>query len=145
MKEMKNYIVMMLLCLPALMCAAQAYAVNYRSTYKAPDRGIQQMEYKVATTATAPSATFQSTSAYSDQWQGGSTTPMLNTDGSVNTDAYGVGQSNSGGHHGHIRRIDNPGENDELENPLGDGLWALLLMAGAYVVVRTARRRMRKA
>lgn len=129
-----------------LVGAVQAEAVEYKSTYKGSQRGIQtttMMERGVQTAA--PSAVFQSTSAFSGQLQEVSTTPMLNTDGTVNADAYGVGQTSASGRPGHIRRDpNNPVIDDEEEdpgNPVGDGLWALLLMAGAYVAVRTARRR----
>ncbi len=137
-------LVMILAFLPALLSAAQAQAVDYKSTYKGVryEQPYQQVEYKVATTATAPMAGFQSTSAYSGQL-GGSEQPMLNSDGTVNSAAYGVGRSlrrdtgsPSGG-------IDPPDEEDEVQNgtPLGDVVWPLMLLLCAYAGYKKVRAR----
>ncbi len=128
-------LVMILAFLPALLSAAQAQAVDYKNNY----RGVQQTEYRVQTvTTTAPAATFQSTSAYSGQWEEqGSMTPMLNSDGTVNDEAYGVGQSNASGRPGQIRRINNP--EDDVENPLGDGWLPLMLLLCAYAGYKKVR------
>lgn len=138
-------LVMILAFLPALLSAAQAQAVDYKSTYKGVryEQPYQQVEYKVATTATAPAVGFQSTSAYSGQWAAQeSTTPMLNSDGTVNDGAY----MGSPKRPGSIRRDGNPGTpDDETEEegeqqPLGDGLMALILCACAYLIVRATRK-----
>ena len=136
-------LVMILAFLPALLSAAQAQAVDYKNNY----RGVQQTEYRVQTvTTTAPAATFQSTSAYSGQWEEqGSMTPMLNSDGTVNNEAYGVGAR----HPGRIRReggdINNPGDPDDKDDegnvPLGDALLPLLLLAMVYAVYSLSQRR----
>ena len=137
-------LVMILAFLPALLSAAQAQAVDYKSTYKGVryEQPYQQVEYKVATTATAPMAGFQSTSAYSGQLSS-ETQSMLNSDGSVNGDAYmGSLPGRS------IRKTEstNPGtptDEDEEEGeqqPLGDGLMALMLCACAYLIVRATRK-----
>ncbi len=133
-------LVMILAFLPALLSAAQAQAVDYKSTYKGVryEQPYQQVEYKVATTATAPAVGFQSTSAYSGQF-GTEEQPMLNSDGTVNGEAYGVGQSNEPGHHGHIRKINNP--EDDVENPLGDVVWPLMLLLCAYAGYKKVRAR----
>lgn len=129
-----------------LVGAVQAEAVEYKSTYKGSQHGIHattMMERGVQTAA--PSAVFQSTSAYSGQLQETSTTPMLNSDGTVNADAYGVGQTSAAKHPGHIRRDpNNPVIDDEEEdpgNPVGDGLWALLALALGYAGVTMMRRK----
>lgn len=133
-------LVMTLAFLPALLSAAQAQAVDYKSTYKGVkyEQPRQTEEYKVAETATAPAVGFQSTSAYSGQF-GTEEQPMLNSDGTVNGEAYGVGQSSAPGHHGQIRRINNP--EDDVENPLGDVVWPLMLLLCAYVCVRSFKRK----
>lgn len=136
-------LVMILAFLPALLSAAQAQAVDYKSTYKGVryEQPRQYMEYKAASTATAPAVGFQSTSAYSEQWAAQeSTTPMLNSDGTVNDGAY----MGSPKRPGSIRRDGNPGtpdeEDDDEDQPLGDGLMALMLCACAYLIVRAMRK-----
>lgn len=137
-------LVMILAFLPALLSAAQAQAVDYKSTYKGVryEQPYQHAEYKVASTATAPAVGFQSTSAYSGQFSS-ETQSMLNSDGSVNGDAYmGSLPGRS------IRKTEstNPGtptDEDEEEGeqqPLGDGLMALMLCACAYLIVRATRK-----
>ena len=121
----------------ALACAAQATAVDYKGTYKG---SRIQPTIGVATTATAPTVGFQSTSAYSNSFEEQSQ-PMLNADGTVNAEAYGVGQSNAPGRH--IRTATpNPDvdPNDPGNVPLGDGLIALMLCACAYLIVRATRK-----
>ena len=134
-------LVMILAFLPALLSAAQAQAVTYQTKYKNAYQGayVQTPGNASATTA-SPSVGFQSTSAFSDQWNTEEgTTPMLNSDGTVNDEAYGVGQSNASGRPGQIRRINNP--EDDVENPLGEALLPLMLIACAYAGVRSFRRK----
>ena len=144
-------LVMILAFLPALLSAAQAQAVDYKSTYKGThyEQPRQYLEYKVATTATAPMAGFQSTSAYSGQF-GSEEQPMLNSDGTVNDGAYmgapkrpgsirreGVGDPSGG--------IDPPDEDDKdkTENgePLGDVVWPLMMLLCAYAGYKKVRAR----
>ena len=131
-------LVMVLAFLPALLSAAQAQAVDYKSTYKGTqcEQPRQYVEYKVATTASAPTMGFQSTSAYSGQF-GPEEQPMLNSDGTVNGEAYGVGQSNASGRPGKIRKINNP--EDDVENPLGDVVWPLMMLLCAYAGYKKVR------
>lgn len=133
-------LVMILAFLPALLCAAQAQAVDYKGTYKGVryEQPYQHAEYKVPSTASAPTMGFQSTSVYSSQFGNGEQ-PMLNSDGTVNDEAYGVGQSNASGRPGQIRRINNP-EDDE-ENPLGDVVWPLMMLLCAYAGYKKVRAR----
>lgn len=144
-------LVVILAFLPALLSAAQAQAVDYKSTYKGThyEQPRQYMEYNVATTATAPAVGFQSTSAYSGQF-GSEEQPMLNSDGTVNDGAYmgspkrpgsirreGVGDPSGG--------IDPPDEDDKdkTENgePLGDVVWPLMLLLCAYAGYKKVRAR----
>ena len=140
-------LVMILAFLPALLSAAQAQAVDYKSTYKGVryEQPYQHAEYKVASTASAPTMGFQSTSAYSEQWAAQeSTTPMLNSDGTVNDGAY----MGSPKRPGSIRRDGNPGtpgeKDDDEDQPLGDVVWPLMLLLCAYVCVRSFRKSARK-
>lgn len=138
-------LVMILAFLPALLSAAQAQAVDYKSTYKGVryEQPYQHAEYKVASTATAPAVGFQSTSAYSGQWAAQeSTTPMLNSDGTVNDGAY----MGSPKRPGSIRRDGNPGTpDDETEEegeqqPLGDALLPMMLLLCAYAIYKVSRK-----
>lgn len=124
----------------ALACAAQARAVDYKGTYKG---SRIQPTIGVATTATAPTVGFQSTSPYSTTFDT-EQQPMLNADGTVNEGAYvgqrpGVRKSGNGSGY-------NPGtpddeeDDDEEQQPLGDGLIALMLCACAYIIVRATRK-----
>lgn len=146
-------LIIILAFLPALLSAAQAQAVDCKSTYKGVryEQPYQHAEYKVASTASAPTVGFQSTSVYSSQFGNGEQS-MLNSDGTVNNEAYGVGSSH---HPGSIRRA-GPGDtgpgtqvgpgtpggtlDPNAQQPLGDGLMALMLCACAYLVVRATRK-----
>ena len=144
-------LVMILAFLPALLSAVQAQAVDYKSTYKGVRYGQprQYVEYKVATTATAPMAGFQSTSAYSGQFSTGEQF-TLNSDGTVNSAAYGIGSR----HLGSIRRtesnINNPDDPDDDEEddgnvPLGDAVLPLLMMSLAFCGYLYLRRKRSEA
>ena len=132
---MKNTVaIIMLVLLPALTGAAQAGAVDYRNSYQQSAISYQSSGFGIATTATAPTATFQSTSAYSSQWEQQENT-LLNNDGSMNTSAYMAS--------GPRRAPGTPGGelDPHTQQPLGDGLWALMLCACAYAVYKVSRRR----
>lgn len=139
---------MMIVVLLALVSAMQATAVNYKNTYN----GVRNTEYRVQAVSnqfsavsiqtSTQSAGFQSTSAYSGQWNQDAQQSMLNADGTVNADAYGVGRS----YVGPRRSETNPGTPDDEEEeegeqqPIGDGLLALMLCACAYLIVRATRK-----
>lgn len=138
---LKNIVAILIMTLlPALTGAAQAGAVEYKNSYQRSVVGYQlsAVGYQGAI---APSATFQSTSAYSSQWEQQENT-LLNNDGSVNSGAYmtsGPNRAKMGGPSG-------PGTpTDPLDpttqQPLGDGLWALMLCACAYAIYMVSRRR----
>ena len=136
--KMRRYIaivaILTMVLLPALMGAAQAGAVEYKSTY----RGVQaQPVYGIATTAAAPTATFQSTSSYSGQWNSDPSSSLLNNDGSVNSGAYMTSGPNRAKKEDVLPpNPDVDDENDSGNVPLGEGVLALLMMAGGYAVVR---------
>ena len=112
---------------------------------------VHAVEYKPFTksAATLPSLQFRSTSVFSDQWAKDNVQPTLNMDGSVNTEAYGIGNhTTSSG----PRRVDANGdgydddtglpvnpiidEDDEGNVPIGDAAVPLLLMALGYCAFR---------
>ena len=127
---MKKYIVCIVVALIA--CVAQVNAVEFKNTYQGTVRTSSGIRYQ----ATAPTVSFQSTSLYSDQWEAG--TSMLNDDGSVNTEAYGVGRSNASGPRRVGGQSGTPGQSG-TQQPIGDGLWVLMVLAVGYAGVRRAR------
>lgn len=89
--------------------------------------------------AVVPAAAFQSTSVMVGSGSGLVATPKLNADGTVNTEIYGMGQASpSNAHPGRPKTIAPPVP-DGNPSPLGDGLWALLIMAMVYTLVRVCR------
>ena len=137
---LKNIVAILVMALlPALLGAAQAGAVDYRNSYQQSVVGYQlsAVGYQGAI---APSATFQSTSAYSDQWTEQSS--MLNSDGSVNSGAYmtsGPNRAKMGGPSG----PGTPGGDLDptTQQPLGDAALPLLLIAMAYIAMQVYRRK----
>ena len=128
---------MLIIVLLVLSGTMQAAAVEYKNNY----RGVHQPEYQVQTVSTAaPAATFQSTSAYSGQWTQSDPQSTLNSDGSVNGDAY-MSENHLPGRS--VRKAPGTpgGELDpNAQQPLGDGLMALMLCACAYLIVRATRK-----
>lgn len=136
-------LVMILAFLPALLSAAQAQAV----TYKGQSDKVQSTMYPVQRSSSfgetmAPAATFHSTSAYSGQWEEqGSMTPMLNSDGTVNNDAYMSSSASAPGRS--IRKgTGTPGIPDpNNKQPLGDGWLPLMLLLCAYAIYKVRARK----
>lgn len=126
---------MLIIVLLVLSGTMQATAVNYQNSY----RGVYKQEYPVrSVSATAPTATFQSTSAYSSQWNQDEQQSMLNADGTVNNDAYMSALPRNS-----IRRSPGTPGGDldpNAQQPLGDALLPLMLLACAYLIVRATRR-----
>lgn len=143
---LKNIVAILVMALlPALLGAAQVGAVEYKNSYQQSVVGYQPSGFGIATTATAPTATFQSTSAYSGQWTEQSS--MLNSDGSVNAGAYmtsGPNRAKMGGPGG------GPGSSPgtpggqldpNAQQPLGDVLMPMMLLVCAYAIYKVSRRR----
>ena len=128
---------MLIIVLLVLSGTMQAAAVEYKNNY----RGVHQPEYQKQTVSTvAPTATFQSTSMYSGQWNQDEQQSMLNADGSVNGEAY-ISENHLPGRS--VRK--SPGTpggtlDPNAQQPLGDGLMALMLCACAYLIVRATRK-----
>jgi hypothetical protein len=128
---LRNSLIVVLL---ALTGAMQATAVEYKNSYQQSAISGQQSVFGSQPSATAPRATFQSTSAYSEQWSE-QATPLLNGDGSVNHEAYmsgSIGPRRSGTNPGTPDDEEDPGE----QQPLGDALLPLMLLACAYLSMR---------
>ena len=136
---MKTQNIMKSLLIAILLAGAmQASAVDYQTKYKGTMSNVQST---ASFGATAPAATFQSTSAYAaPEW---AEEPMLNSDGSVNEGAYMGGGNNAPGGPRRIESIGNPemDEDDEGNVPPGDAALPLMLLAIAYCGGRFLRRR----
>ena len=145
-------LVMILAFLPALLSAVQAGAVDYKNSYK--PTVANSYPSVVSGQAVAPSASFQSTSAYSSQWaEQESATPMLNSDGTVNDGAYMGGlrrpgrvrRDGEGEGEGQINNPDDPDdpnkESDDGNSPLGDAVLPLMLLLCAYAVYKVRARK----
>ncbi len=86
--------------------------------------------------AVAPTIGFSSTSAYAtDDWNK-SSTPMLNADGSVSAGAYMGGPHKAGPGTPPIDVGTGNEEEDANQQPLGDAILPLLLMAAAFCLMR---------
>ena len=120
----------LLVMLPTMMCA-----VEYKNTYQ-PAGGRNQ--YGTQFQATAPSATFKSTSTLAGSGSAFSATPMLGEDGTAAYEGanYSPAKAPSGPH----RDISNPTK----PTPIGDAVLPLMLMVGAFAIWRAARRRVSK-
>ena len=129
-----RYILMVLML---ALIGVQANAVEY-PVYKPSGRQVAGPAF---TPATAPNATFQSTSTMSAGSGSSTFCSTLNADGTINEEAYGVGRRNLG------PRRDPTAPNPEVEGegnvPLGSPVLPLLLLACAYMCLRTFLRRKR--
>lgn len=89
-----------------------------------------------------PKAVFHSTSTMMGSGSQYSANPTLNADGTVNEEAYGVGNQDAP----KVRRFSGtsgtPGQGG-IQQPIGDALIPLMLFAGAYLIIRAARRKVR--
>lgn len=124
MKEMRYILMVMMLAL----IGVQANAVEY-PVYKPSGRQVAGPAF---TPATAPSTTFQSTSAMPTYTNTSTFCSTLNSDGTVNEEAYTSDRNNSG-----ARKL--PGN----PQPLGDAVLPLMLLACAYMCLRTFLRKKR--
>ena len=151
MKEMRYILMVLMLAL----IGVQANAVEY-PVYQPSGRQVAGPAF---TPATAPNATFQSTSTMSAGSGSSTFCSTLNADGTVNAGVYGIGANHA---LGRPRRVDLNGNgiDDDLEDgnnagtpgqtvdpndqlPLGDAMLPLMLLACAYMCLRPFLRRKR--
>ena len=142
MKDMR-YMTIVFTCL-ALLGAMQAMAINYPQMKPAYGQPVR------TGSMAAPVATFHSTSPMTGTVGAYSATPMLNENGTVNEEAYGVGRANVSGPRRGMGTPDDentPHYGDEQNNPngspLGSPVLPLLLLAGAYMCLRAFLKRKR--
>ena len=89
------------------------------------------------TTATAPTASFQSTSTMPSSGSTYSSTPQFGDDG---TATYDDGGSAAAHAHGNPRRVGPPTPEGD-PTPVGDGMWVMLMLAAGYGACKTRMRR----
>lgn len=134
-----RYILMVLML---ALIGVQANAVEY-PVYQPSGRQVAGPAF---TPATAPNSTFQSTSTMSAGSGSSTFCSTLNADGTVNEEAYGVGRRNLGPRKTESN-INNPGDPDDNvdpgNDPLGDAVLPLMLLACAYMCLRTFLKRKR--
>lgn len=151
---MKNVrkLMMVITCM-ALLGAMQVMAVTY-----VPQKPLKRYSQPMPVlTATAPTATFQSTSSLPTSGSVYTTTPALNADGTVDEEAYGVGRKNvsgprrvgggasPGGEGGGGLNDQSSGDESENGTPIGDAVLPLLLMSLAFCGVVYLRKRKAQA
>jgi len=134
MKEMRYILMVLMLAL----IGVQSDAINY-PVYQPSGRQVAGPAF---TPATAPNATFQSTSAMPAGSGSSTFCSTLNADGTVNEEAYGVGSQDAP----KIRRAGGqsgtPGQSG-IQQPLGDAMLPLTLLACAYMCLRAFLKRKR--
>lgn len=127
MKAMNSTIVRIVVIALIAMLPMVVSAVTYNNRYNEQE-------------AVVPAAAFQSTSVLVGSGSGLVSSPKLNTDGTVNMDAFIAGQSASAHEHpGRPKTIAPVDPKTPPNIPLGDGLFALLLLAIGYALVRTRK------
>ena len=139
MKEMRYILMVLMLAL----IGVQANAVEY-PVYQPSGRQVAGPAF---TPATAPHATFQSTSTMSAGSGSSTFCSTLNPDGTVNEEAYGVGRRNVGprktGNNPNPDTGEDDKEGDDGNTPLGDAVLPLMLLACAYMCLRPFLKRKR--
>ena len=105
--------------------------------------GATQGEEQNAFGASAPSATFQSTSSMSGSGSTYSANPELNADGSATYEGASYAPAKSIRRPGGVRKDEdesNPGKTNH-DNPLGDAVLPLMLLLCAYAVYKVRARK----
>lgn len=119
---------------------AQAQAVSYTPTRTRPiyQQALTGEMYTTSSSSMPTTVSFHSTSAYSsDKWTE-STTPLINADGSINSETYvkprRLGESEEDEPEG--GQTGTPGQGGNNQQPVGDAVLPLLLMAAAFCLLR---------
>ena len=126
MKAMNSTIVRIVVIALIALLPMVVSAVTYNNRYNEQE-------------AVVPAAAFQSTSVLVGSGSGLVSSPKLNTDGTVSTEAFIAGQSASAHEHPGRPKTIAPPVPEGDPTPLGDGLFALLLLAIGYALVRTRK------
>ena len=126
MKAMNSTIVRIVVIALIALLPMVVSAVTYNNRYNEQE-------------AVVPAAAFQSTSVLVGSGSGLVSSPKLNTDGTVSTEAFIAGQSASAHEHPGRPKTIAPPVPEGNPTPLGDGLFALLLLAIGYALVRTRK------
>ena len=126
MKAMNSTIVRLVVIALIALLPMVVSAVTYNNRYNEQE-------------AVVPAAAFQSTSVLVGSGSGLVSSPKLNTDGTVSTEAFIAGQSASAHEHPGRPKTIAPPVPEGDPTPLGDGLFALLLLAIGYALVRTRK------
>lgn len=126
MKAMNSTIVRIVVIALIAMLPMVVSAVTYNNRYNEQE-------------AVVPAAAFQSTSVLVGSGSGLVSSPKLNTDGTVSAEAFIAGQSASAHEHPGRPKTIAPPVPEGDPTPLGDGLFALLLLAIGYALVRTRK------
>ena len=137
---MKHIVYILSIACLLVLSTTQAQAVDYKPY---TSTSCVNQRYDAAVT---PTIGFSSTSAYAtDDWTN-PTTPMLNADGSVSAGAYmgGPHKAGPGSTAPNGNPVVGPGTPDgtldpNTQQPLGDALLPLLLMAAAFCLIRRKR------
>jgi len=134
-----------LLIVMAVLSVVSVQAATLGTPYQPQTRGIRYTTYH----SQMPTVAMNSTAA-SKMMSSGSSLPMAAVSGVYVTGATPESSSPVTKHPGHVRREDGNGDGWEDEEepdkpgemyPLGDVLWPLMLMAMAYVVYLTSRKK----
>lgn len=146
MNELKNMKALRyLLIVMAVLSVVSVQAATLGAPYQPQTRGIRYTTYH----SQMPTVAMNSTAA-SKMMSSGSSLPMAAVSGVYVTGATPESSSPVTKHPGHVRREDGNGDGWEDEEepdkpgemyPLGDVLWPLMLMAMAYVVYLTSRKK----
>jgi hypothetical protein len=144
MKRTRLYrwsVILLLLVLGIGQVSAVVYS-PYRSTNRRVSGGIYSTA-EAAKEAAMPISTFQSTSTLSGGTRSDASTPLISTDGSVAGSAYMGAVSAPAGPRQAPGGPGTPGGDLDpaTQQPLGDALIPLLLLAFAYAIYKVSRRR----
>lgn len=131
---MKHIVYILSIACLLVLGTTQAQAVDYKPY---TSTSCVNQRYDAAVT---PTIGFTSTSAYATENWSQSTTPMLNADGSVSAGAY-MGGPHKAPPSSSVVGPGTPGGtlDPNTQQPLGDALLPLLLMAAAFCLIRRKR------
>lgn len=122
-----------------ILISSLLFAISF--TAMAQIFGATHGEERKAFGATAPSATFHSTSSMSGSGSAYSANPTLNADGTAAYQGASYSPAHAPAHPGQIRRNPVVDDADPGNVPLGDGWLPLMLLLCAYAGYKKVRAR----